>query len=115
MCKGLETDIAIHSFVKKLHPDMSKKLHVLMSNKPVIRIDLIRKDPEDILAIVSKNGNLVNNYKLIVGDTLSIEHAFSISVESIITDDQIFPIEFEYRGQRYYLNKTNQGKLILTK
>jgi hypothetical protein len=49
------------------------------------------------------------------GDTFSFAHYFEFSESEEVNSEQVFPVTLEYKGQKYILQKTKQGKLILTK
>lgn len=48
-------------------------------------------------------------------DAVSLKHDFSAAFEDDVSDNLIFPIEIKFKGQHYFLRRTRQDKLILTK
>ena len=74
----------------------------------------VSKDGEVFVSIIKSNG-LKEDHLLNHGDSLSLNHTISLNATRGMRDNHIFPIELEYKNQRYKLQKTKNDKLILTK
>jgi len=95
-------------------------LHIISEPRFVFcEIDLFDEpDNEGYVAEVRtfQKGLLHSRHKTRPGDTFRSSHTMNIKGHKRIEKDSpIFPIEFEYAGETYYLRATKNDKLILTK
>lgn len=71
-----------------------------------------REDDSYFLEIVAESSDGVKKLTMSLGDTFTFTHDFNYEGE---IDEPDFPMSLFYKGTEYKLNKTKQGKLILTK
>lgn len=52
---------------------------------------------------------------LLPGDSLNFKHEFNVDMTRVVRGDHPFPINIEYKGEKYLLNRTKNDKLLLMK
>lgn len=67
------------------------------------------------VVVVEIPGSSNSPVKLGPGDSVKIEHRFVVNEAVNITDNDFFPIELIYHGQKYSLKATKNKKLLLTR
>lgn len=63
---------------------------------------------------IESNGKTTHK-ELVQGDVYEMVHTVKVDFTSAVEDDHAFPVQIGHGGDKYVLNKTKNGKLILTK
>lgn len=85
------------------------------SKKLILNADF-REDSKFVTIFYENSAGEAKNVSLYPGDQLNFCYSVDFDfLKHIPIDEAVFPIELEFNEQSYRLNKTKNGKLILTK
>ena len=78
-------------------------------------VEVAVSDDGEVIVSVTRSNGMRQEYPLLNGDILYLDHVMHLNATRGIRDDHLFPIVLEYKNQNYKLQKTKNDKLILTK